>query len=100
MLKSIWYEFDQWPHSFDEQDDNADVIFELEDGTRWAATFFTYKNIDTLRKKNQLTGEYLAGGYFCSTDMILISSLRKDEIQKVIYDLILHDEVSLYCQKI
>lgn len=31
MIKSIWYEFDNWSASFDEKDANVHIVFELED---------------------------------------------------------------------
>lgn len=100
MIKSIWYEFDNWSGPLDELDNNSDVIFELEDGSKWSASFFTYPNIKTLQKKNQTTEECLSGCYFCATDMILISDLRKETILNVIQHLLLRNEVELYCTKL
>ena len=71
-IKNIWYEFLAAEDFFKRFDDSSDVIFELDDGSKWAVTFFTYKNIETIRKKNQLIGECLGGTYFCATDMVLI----------------------------
>lgn len=71
-IKSIWFESDNWVEPFDENDCNMDVIFELNNQTKWVATFFTYQNILTLSQKNKITGELLDGLFFCATDMILI----------------------------
>lgn len=100
MIKSIWYEFENWKDSFNKEDANSDVIFELDDGSKWAVTFFTYKNIETLRKKNELTGECLCGKYFCATDLILISVMSKELIKEVILEMIKNDEIKLYCSKL
>lgn len=101
-IKSIWYEFDGWnmTDSFDREDLNTDVIFELDNGSRWVVSFFTYKNIETLQKKNKNTGERLNGKYFCSTDMVLISFISKELIQEVINEMISHNELKLYCTRL
>ena len=55
----------------------------------------TYKNIETLRKKNQLSGECLNGTYFCATDMILISEMSDKIIKAVLDEMLSHDEIPL-----
>ena len=45
-------------------DDNTDVVVTFDDGAVHVATFFTYKNIENLRRKNAETGECLGGKYF------------------------------------
>lgn len=100
MIKSIWYEFDNCSDLLNEYDSNSDVIFELEDGSKWCATFFTYPNILTLSKKNEASGELCAGRYFCATNSILISTMSKDLIQQVICQLILQNEIELFCLRL
>ncbi len=99
-IKKIWYEFLETQSLVDCSDCNSDVIFELSDGSKWVATFFTYKNIETLRKKNQLSGECLNGTYFCATDMILISEMSDKIIKAVLDEMLSHDEIEIYCTKI
>ncbi len=99
-IKKVWYEFLETQSPFDCFDCNSDVIFELSDGSKWVATFFTYKNIETLRKKNQLSGECLNGTYFCATDMILISEMSDKIIKTVLDEMLSHDEIEIYCTKI
>lgn len=99
-IKKIWYEFLMWENTFDPSDCNSDVIFELDDGSKWAATFFTYKNIETLREKNQSTGECLHGTYFCATDMVLISEISVETIKAVLQEMLLSGSIGIYCSKI
>ncbi|HLN61021.1 MAG TPA: hypothetical protein VK464_05660 [Symbiobacteriaceae bacterium] len=40
------------------------------DGERWGATFVTYQNLLSLRAKDGLTGESLAGKYQSIADLI------------------------------
>ena len=99
-ITSIWFESDNWAEPYDENDDNMDVIFTLSDRTKWVASFFTYQNILSLNRKNKTTGECLNGLYFCATDMILIEKLTKDNIQKVLNEMIKEDEISTYCTQL
>jgi hypothetical protein len=85
---TVWIEAEQWSSGFDALDANSDVVVEMEDGSRWVATFFTFRNIDSLVKKNQSTGEYLHGKYFWASNMILVDEIRRDRIIEVIVDLI------------
>ncbi|WP_435623774.1 hypothetical protein [Flagellimonas sp.] len=71
-----------------ESNDNSDVIVTFENGEKFVATFFTYENIQWLRQKNMETGECLNGKYFYATDLILIDTLNRREILKVINHLI------------
>lgn len=87
-IKNIWYEFEVWADGYDEYDENADVIFELNDGTKWCAMFFTYRNLLSLSKKNQATGELLSGKYFLADKPVFISEMKKDIIIAVINDII------------
>lgn len=50
----IWIEAEEWrAGSWTPDDADTDVIVTREDGSRWAASFFSYKHIETLTKKNQ-----------------------------------------------
>ena len=65
-----------------------DVNFELDDGSKWCAEFFTYKNLITISQKNRHTGECLAGQYFQSNKAIFISKMNKDLIVSVLNEII------------
>ena len=77
-------------------DDSSNVWVEFENGTRWAATFFSYQNILSLKEKNQVTGECLRGKYFCATDMILIDEISRASIEAVIANLIEENNFDVY----
>jgi len=83
-----------------ELNDNSDVIVTFENGDKYIATFFTYENIESLRQKNQKTGECLNGKYFCATDMILIDKLNRKEVLGVINHQIKEEEFYTYFDKI
>jgi hypothetical protein len=89
QIHTIWIEAEEWaPGEWNPQDDNTDVIVTLEDGSRWVATFFTYRNVQTLTDKNKTTGECLAGTYFWSSNMILIDEVSRQRIEEVIGELL------------
>jgi hypothetical protein len=90
-IKTIWIESEDKGPIIGGQlytDDNSDVIVTFTDGQRYVATFFTYDNIKTLTEKNKRTGEQLNGTYFWASDMILVDSVDRDTIEKVIGELI------------
>ena len=72
-------------------DDNTDVIVTFDDGAVYIATFFTYENIENLRRKNAETGECLSGKYFWASDMILIDKVDRKSIEQVIANLLGED---------
>lgn len=74
------------------EDDNTDVIITWQDGCRWVASFFSYKNIATITEKNKSTGECHAGTYFWASNMFLIDLVSRQRIEEVIDHLIRENE--------
>lgn len=95
MVLDIWIEVEHCV-SWNEADDNSDVIVTLKSGERRVASFFTYKNIATLTSKNKKTSECCNGLYFGATDMILIEKLNRETIIQTINTLIETDEFETY----
>ncbi|WP_169083268.1 hypothetical protein [Paenibacillus sp. PL91] len=86
---SIWIEAEEWAEGeWDIHDDNTDIIVTFEDGSRWVASFYTYKNIQTLAEKNRRTGECLHGKYFWGSDMLFVDECSRIRIEEVIEHLI------------
>ena len=73
---------------FDEWNDNTDVIVYLDNGEKYIASFFTYKNIERLTEEHRKSGEYLAGKYFWIEHMVLIEKCSREFIQQVVEHLI------------
>lgn len=69
-------------------DNNSNVIVTFIDDTKYAATFFTYDNVQTLRTKNKTTGECLNGKYFWASDMIIVEKINRNEIAQIIDNLL------------
>jgi hypothetical protein len=81
----LWYEGDHWADGeWTETDCNMDVEVRFEGGARWGATFFTFDNIDSLRKKFAGSGECMQGAYFWARHMILIDELSRSRIAEVV----------------
>lgn len=95
-IRKLWFEFEEWADGYDRNDENADVHFELNDGTRWCASFFTYQNLLSQSRKNQATGECLSGQYFYADKPIFISEMNKELIVSVLNDII-RTETDLSC---
>ena len=98
-INNIWFEFDNWSNGYNHQDDNTDVIFTLDDDSKWIASFFTYENIALINKKNKTTGECLNGLYFCASNMILIENISKENIIKVLNKLITNNSIDVYSSR-
>ncbi|KRE29651.1 hypothetical protein [Paenibacillus sp. Soil522] len=97
---SIWIEAEEWAEGeWDIYDDNTDVIVMFEDGSKWVASFYTYKNIQTLAEKNRQTGECLHGKYFWGSDMLLVDECSRIRIEEVIEHLIIQGDFELLFDK-
>ncbi|WCN37017.1 hypothetical protein [Aneurinibacillus uraniidurans] len=97
---SIWIEAEQWAEGeWNIYDGNTDVIVTYQDGSRWIASFFTYRNIQTLTEKNRNTGECLRGGYFWASDMVLVDECSRNRIEEIVNHLIEEKEFELIFNK-
>jgi hypothetical protein len=76
----------------DPLDDNVDVEVRFNDGRLYTATFFTLKNLESLFKKNRLTGECNRGTYLYSVNMIVVERIDPDLIAEAVKDLIRNNE--------
>ena len=72
----------------DPLDDNVDVEVAFDDGSRYMATFFTMQSVQRIMHSYEQTGECMGGFFFWSSDMILIRMLSRENIAKVVAELI------------
>ncbi len=85
----LWIEAEAWAVGrWDPRDTNADVIVTLADGSRWGASFVSYANVATLVTQWKRTGECLHGTYVWARDMILIDTVSRPQIEKVVAHLL------------
>lgn len=68
-------------------DDNIDVWVFTEDGSRYSATFFTLKNIETLMERWRESEECAEGTYFWCVDAIIVREISEEVIRRTIDDL-------------
>ena len=90
MIRTIWIEDEERARSPRPgvSDTNSDVFVTMFDGSRWSATFFTFANIATLRKRWAENGECLHGRYFWAKTPVLVSKITRSEVEEVVKDLI------------
>ncbi|MBG9944391.1 hypothetical protein ABE237_17045 [Brevibacillus formosus] len=101
MKKHIWISTELSEiESQQKNDNNVDVIVTLPDRTRWWGTFFTYQNIETLRRKNKNTGENLSGTYLWSINMVIVEDVSRETIEKVVDELIREGDLQTIMAKI
>jgi len=93
---AIWIETEEWEAGqWDPQDCNSDVLVIFSNGTAWAAKFFTYRNLATLSEKNRQSGDSLQGGYFWTSNMILVDELTRARVEAVVSELLANQEFEL-----
>jgi len=63
---------------------NTDVVIELNSGEKYIASFLTYQNIESLRKENFKSGDFLHGKYFWTKNIVLIDNCSKKSISNVV----------------
>ena len=79
-------EFD--PEEEEYNNTHTDVIVRLSSGERYIASFFTFQNMNQIRKENLASGYFLSGKYFWKKNMVLIDKCDKHHITEVIQHLI------------
>lgn len=93
-IKEIYIAAEQWAKGeWNYADDNTDVIITTKKGKRYVASFFTYKNVESLTEKNKKTGEWFGGKFFWASDMVLIDNCSRKSIEEVIQHLNEENEI-------
>lgn len=72
----------------DLQDAHTDVIVKMNDGEKYVASFFTYKNLKTLQLLHREENDFLGGKYFWVKGMLMVENCKRQTIEKVVGDLI------------
>lgn len=75
-------------HPIDYENDNTDVIVQFQNGDLYVASFFAYKNLETLRVQHQKEDEFLKGKYFWADRMVFIENCKKETVWEVVLHLI------------
>ncbi|MBG9786697.1 hypothetical protein [Brevibacillus laterosporus] len=98
--KNIWIRSEIGEGEFDPYDENTDVIVTFPNRTRYVASFFTYKNIESIRQQNREHGENMNGLYFWSSDMVIVDNIKAETITSIIEQLITEDKFESLFTKI
>jgi hypothetical protein len=86
---SVWISAEEWaPGEWEPANDATDVIVTLPDGTRWTATFCSYRYVATLRAKYASDGDCLGGRYQWMTNMVLVENTSRAMTEAVVQDLL------------
>ncbi|MDW7673989.1 MAG: hypothetical protein SCK28_05575 [Bacillota bacterium] len=80
----IWIEIEETSDEIDQFNCNSDVIVKFNGGNRWIATFITYKNIEKLVRDNRVSGECMKGQFFWASNMLLVESIDRKSVEKVV----------------
>jgi len=86
---TLWIEAEEWPAGeWDPADDATDAVVTLPDGSRWIASFCPFAGLATLRARCAETGENLGGRYLWASDLVLVESTARAELETVVRDLL------------
>ena len=72
--------------------DVTDVVVTLGNGTRWTASFCSYRYVETLRAKYASDGECLNGRYQWMANMVLVEDTSRATTEAVVQDLLASGE--------
>ncbi|GAA0900077.1 MULTISPECIES: hypothetical protein [Streptomyces] len=68
--------------------ENADGWVELPNGEKWAATFLTYAEVGRILDRWSRTGEFLNGGYFVCSDLVMVRNPGAREMFNAVKDMV------------
>lgn len=85
-IEEIWIDRDQ--EDEDLLSGKAEVTVGFDDGSVWSANFVTFQYMRVMLRAGISDGKYLKGSYFWDKNSILIGSLKKVHIEKVIVELL------------
>lgn len=63
---------------------HTDVIVIMENGEKFAASFFSYRNIEVLKAENEANEEFLKGLFFWAPNMLLIEDCKRQTVEMVV----------------
>jgi hypothetical protein len=75
----------------------ADATITLPDGTRHHATFMTLEAIQQVMDRHHTTGECRSGGYFWTSDLIIIRQPGLSAMIDAVAELIAADSLATAC---
>jgi hypothetical protein len=73
---------------------------DLEDGSSFALTFFTVRNVRLLLDRYRETGECASGTFLWAKNMIIVDEISQSVLEKSIRELINTGELDSCAQKI
>jgi hypothetical protein len=71
---------------------NVDVEVRFDDGSPYAATFFTLSNLRLIFEKNEQTGDCKGGLYLWASNMVIVRELTETTISETVADLVAQGE--------
>lgn len=77
-----------------------DVVVHMDNGEQYVASFFTYRNIEEIRKENQRTGACLNGLYFWSKNMVLVEDCNPKTVRIIVEGLLEDGEFGVVFERV
>jgi hypothetical protein len=67
---------------------STDVIVVLSNGLKYAASFLPYAEIEQIRKRHLISGEFINGLYYWGQNMVLVKDCQQETVEKVVEHMI------------
>ncbi len=92
-VEAVWIEAEHWPQDCkDATDEKTEVVVTFRDGSTWAASFATYRHLEFVERNHG------PGGLFEHRRVVPVEQMNRDEIEAVVYDLILEGDFENFFQ--
>src|SRR5687768_886612 len=92
VILTVEYLDDQRP---DYQNVNSDVIVEFEDGNKYAATFFTSRNLERMIKDLEQSDEFVSGQFYKLLNIVLVKDFNNGDLTPVVDEMIAEGDFQL-----
>lgn len=76
------------PELVENQSDTTDVIIQMKNGEKYAASFFSYEFIQTWKHSQKDSDDFLNGKYFWVPNMVIVDAIDKQNILLIIQHMI------------
>ncbi|MDH5397001.1 MAG: hypothetical protein OEX02_02580 [Cyclobacteriaceae bacterium] len=70
---------------------HKDLIVRLGNGEKYVGSFYTFQEIDDIRKRKNDEGEVTNFNFFCSSNMVIVDELSEEVIEGTIAQLLEND---------
>ncbi|HLT79446.1 MAG TPA: hypothetical protein VKZ86_00360 [Cyclobacteriaceae bacterium] len=84
----------------DYEDLNTDVIVQFENGDKYVAAFYSWKNLENMIKELEPKDEYRSGRFYKVLNMVLVRDFDQGDIRPIIDAMLAEGDFQLVFRKL